>query len=49
MNEKLLLEVGAGVNQVEKGLVHYETLDGEFHTKEFLALVCSYMVLLVMA
>jgi len=27
--------VGAGVNKVEEGLVHYETLDGEYHTKEF--------------
>jgi sulfide:quinone oxidoreductase len=26
---------GAGVNKVEKGVVHYETLDGEYHTKEF--------------
>jgi len=27
--------VGAGVSKVEEGLVHYETLDGEYHTKEF--------------
>lgn len=27
--------VGAGVTKVEEGLVHYETLDGEYHTKEF--------------
>jgi len=27
--------VGAGVNKVEKGLVSFETLDGEYHTKEF--------------
>ncbi|MDD3321248.1 MAG: FAD/NAD(P)-binding oxidoreductase [Paludibacter sp.] len=27
--------VGAGVNKVEKGVVYYETLDGEYHTKEF--------------
>lgn len=25
----------AGVNKIEDGLVHYETLDGELHTKEF--------------
>lgn len=26
---------GAGVQKVEKGVVHYETLDGEFHTQNF--------------
>ncbi len=26
---------GAGVSKVENGLVHYETLDGEFHTQQF--------------
>lgn len=26
---------GAGVNKVEEGLVHYETLDGEYHTQQF--------------
>ncbi len=26
---------GAGVNKLEEGLVHYETLDGEYHSKEF--------------
>jgi sulfide:quinone oxidoreductase len=27
--------LGAGVNKVEDGLAHYETLDGEFHTQAF--------------
>lgn len=26
---------GAGVTKIEKGIVHYETLDGEFHTQSF--------------
>ncbi|MDR3651891.1 MAG: FAD/NAD(P)-binding oxidoreductase [Paludibacter sp.] len=27
--------LGAGVSKVEEGLAYYETLDGEYHTKEF--------------
>jgi sulfide:quinone oxidoreductase len=27
--------MGAGVNKLEKGKVHYETLDGEYHIREF--------------
>lgn len=27
--------LGAGVNKVEPGVAHYETLDGEMHTQEF--------------
>lgn len=27
--------VGAGVKKVEKGLVHFETLDGQIHSREF--------------
>jgi sulfide:quinone oxidoreductase len=27
--------VGAGVSKVEKGIAHYETLDGEYHTQDF--------------